>query len=446
MNNAINQCTVLLDEKTRRYLKTINAKVPKFTGLPKLHKESTPNRPVINYTTAPGYKATKLLETIIKNNIRIKNNYSIKNSYEFFEKLKKMKMIPQYKFVSFDITNLYTNVPVKETIEILTNNLNEVAQLGTQEINELIKLLTVVLEQNYFTFDNDFFIQNDGLAMGSPLSGLLADIYLNYFENANIIDNRLYKDKIIFYCRYVDDTFMVFNGTRRQIENLNSHLNSIHQKIKFTSEIEAENQLNFLDLTVTKNAGQLQFKIFRKATTTDITIHADSYHPVSQKMAAYNSFVHRLLTIPLSKNDYNEEVDTIKYIAAANGYKSSLIDKLINKHRKKKVKKLASDDLLLVKKYISADYTNILPNIIKNEFKIHQVHVTFHTKNSIQKFLSQKSTVPNKERTGVYKMTCSSCDMFYLGQTGRPFEECYKEHQGGSRRDLQKTTSNFPDT
>ena len=40
----------------------------------------------------------------------------------------------------------------------------------------------------YFTFDNDFFIQNDGLAMGSPLSGLLADIYLNYFENANIID------------------------------------------------------------------------------------------------------------------------------------------------------------------------------------------------------------------------------------------------------------------
>ena len=58
----------------------------------------------------------------------------------------------RYKFVSFEITNLYTNVPVKGIIEILTNNLNEVAQLGTQEINELVKLLMLVLEQNYFTF------------------------------------------------------------------------------------------------------------------------------------------------------------------------------------------------------------------------------------------------------------------------------------------------------
>ena len=49
-----------------------------------------------------------------------------------------------------------------------------------------------------------------------------------------------------------------------------------------------------------------------------------------------------------------------RYIAAANGYKSSLIDKLINKHRKKKVKKLDSDDLLPAKKCISAvSYTHL---------------------------------------------------------------------------------------
>ena len=77
-NNTINQCNLLLDEKTRRYLKPINARAPKFTGLPKIHKENTPIRPVINYTTAHGYKAAKLLVTLIKNNIRIANNYSQK--------------------------------------------------------------------------------------------------------------------------------------------------------------------------------------------------------------------------------------------------------------------------------------------------------------------------------------------------------------------------------
>ena len=70
-------------------------------------------------------------------------------------------------------------------------------------------------------------------------------------------------------------------------------------------------------------------------------------------MAAYNSFVHRLLTIPLSEKDYNEEVNTIKYIAAANGYKSSLVDKLISKHKEKKLKKSNNDNTLPVNKYLS---------------------------------------------------------------------------------------------
>ena len=51
-----------------------------------------------------------------------------------------------------------------------------------QKINELIKLLTVVLEQNYFTFDNGFFTQDDGLAMGSPLSGPVSYTHLFCFN------------------------------------------------------------------------------------------------------------------------------------------------------------------------------------------------------------------------------------------------------------------------
>ena len=129
-----------------------------------------------------------------------------------------------------------------------------------------------------------------------------------------------------------------------------------------------------------------------------------------------------------------------RYIAAANGYKSSLVDKLISKHKEKKIKKSNNDNTLPVNKYISADYTNILPNILVNELKKRHVIVTFRTNNSIQRFLSRKNSIPERKRTGVYKMNCSSCDMFYIGQTGRPFEERYKEHL--PRRELHKT-SNF---
>ena len=54
-------------------------------------------------------------------------------------------------------------------------------------------------------------------------------------------------------------------------------------------ETETENEICFLDLTVIKNRDNLKFKIYRKPTTTDVTIHAESHHPYPQKLAAYNS-------------------------------------------------------------------------------------------------------------------------------------------------------------
>ena len=83
---------------------------------------------------------------------------------------------------------------------------------------------------------------------------------------------------------------------------------------------------------------KLKFNIYRKPTTTDTTIHADSHHPYSQKMVAYNSFIHRLLTIPLDDNDFRDELNTIKYIVVANGYSSLTIDKLLKKHERNKFK------------------------------------------------------------------------------------------------------------
>lgn len=53
LNETINKCTNLLGERTRRYIKPIQAQAPQLTGLPKLHKQNIPLRPLINYTTAP---------------------------------------------------------------------------------------------------------------------------------------------------------------------------------------------------------------------------------------------------------------------------------------------------------------------------------------------------------------------------------------------------------
>ena len=109
LNNAINKCTNLFNEATRRHLKPMIVYAPQFNGLPKIHKPDTPIRPLINYTTAPGYKISKKLVNIIKNNVVLDNNHCIKNSIELVNLTKEMNISSQHKFVSFDITNLYTS-------------------------------------------------------------------------------------------------------------------------------------------------------------------------------------------------------------------------------------------------------------------------------------------------------------------------------------------------
>ena len=149
-------------------------------------------------------------------NIKISNNHSIKNNIDFINKLKSIKLRSNYKIASFDIVDLYTNVPVQETLTILKANLINAKICNSEEINDLVNLLEVVLYQNYFTFNNNYYIQKKSLAMGSPLSGLLADIYLNHYENMYLLNNvNKLSGKIISYTRYVDDTFIIFNGTLR---------------------------------------------------------------------------------------------------------------------------------------------------------------------------------------------------------------------------------------
>jgi len=202
---------------------------------------------------------------------------------------------------------------------------------------ELLEL--VFKEQNYFTFNNQIYQQTDGLAMGSPLSGILAEIYLNHFENNFIFsDNNKTKDKIIFYSRYVDDICLLYSGNARQLKLLLNYLNSITKKLQFTLEVEDNKQLNFLDLTLKKSGNSLKYSIYRKPTKTDQTIHVSSYHSAAHKRSAYNSMIYRLLHVPMSPADFTGELNIIKHIAVSNGYSSKMVENIL---KIKEVRKLA---------------------------------------------------------------------------------------------------------
>ena len=91
-----------------------------------------------------------------------------------------------------------------------------------------------------------YYTQNDGLPMGSPISSILEEVFLQHLEKTKILTNNdRHSHKILYWHRYVDDILILYRGNKRQCEQLITHINKIHKNITFTVEYEHNNSINF---------------------------------------------------------------------------------------------------------------------------------------------------------------------------------------------------------
>jgi retron-type reverse transcriptase len=104
--------------------------------------------------------------------------------------------------ITFDIKDLYVNIPIDETIAIVKTQLTK-NKIEKYTITQAGTPLKTILRQNYVQSGNKFFQPHKGVAMGSPISGLIAEIFLQYYEQL-LVKNILDDNKILFYNRYVD--------------------------------------------------------------------------------------------------------------------------------------------------------------------------------------------------------------------------------------------------
>jgi hypothetical protein len=230
----------------------MNPKAPQIHGTLKLHIQNKPIRPIVNWKGSPGYKLCKHLNTLLNNTLILPYTFKVQNSHSIIQSLQNIEIDENTKLCSFDIENMYTNIPTSELKNVIKNIVDQNHNMSNIENDELLNLLNFILEQNYFQFKNKFYKQNDGLAMGAPTSAILADTVIQYLEH-KIISQILKKHQIIDYYRYVDDILIIYNEQDTNIQSTLDKFNNIHPKIKFTIEQESLNMIHCLDLTITKN-------------------------------------------------------------------------------------------------------------------------------------------------------------------------------------------------
>jgi hypothetical protein len=150
--------------------------------------------------------------------------------------LNKVKINQNTRICSFDIVNMYTNIPADIINNIITETLLK-QDTHMQITREIILIISTILDQNYFIHNNQIFQQTEGLPMGAPTSAILSEIYLQYVEHSNIL-NILSKYHIDSYSRYVDDILIIYNKTKTNIEEVLGEFNKIHKNLQFTIEQE----------------------------------------------------------------------------------------------------------------------------------------------------------------------------------------------------------------
>ena len=249
--------------------------------------------------------------------------------------------------------------------------------------------------------------------------------------------------KHALYKRFVDEIFLLFNSPSH-IQPFLDYLNSKHSNIKFTSEIETDNKLSVLDISITKSNNKFNTSIYRKPTHTGLGMSYFSFDDLKYKLNAIKTLIFRAFNLSSSYFSLHDEFNYLKEFFSNNGYPLQLVVKQINKFLSNiySPKPLVSN-VPKLKLYFKFPYFgNSTPifsqdlNKILNKY-YPQINFTpvYTNTFSIKSILTHKERLPSRLCSCViYKFKCLFCEEQYIGSTVRQFYCRYAEHKAISPR------------
>jgi len=136
--------------------------------------------------------------------------------------------------------------------------------------------------------------------MGSPISSTKTEIYLQFLEEI-FIKQWLESKETIYWKRYVDDILIIFDQNKTDGRTVMTHMNNIDKHLEFKLSEEENNIINYLDLSIHRNTNNIDIGIYRKPVHTDVIIQFPSNHSLKHKIPAFNFYINKMLTLPITK-------------------------------------------------------------------------------------------------------------------------------------------------
>ena len=419
-----------IDETTQNQLYNPRARIPPFYTIPKIHKEGNPGRPIVSGIQSPTENISKFVDFHIKDYVPKIDSY-VKDTTHFINILQDYELEPGDLLVTLDVKALYTNIPHAEGLqalnETLTNNNHQNPPPWA-----LVRLADLVLKNNMFQFNNKFYLQNQGTAMGTKMAPSYAILYMANFEQHALTTYRL-RPKL--WIRYIDDIFLIWQHGNQELELFVEFLNTINGTIRFTCESDPE-KLPFLDVTVIRGEdNKMDTTLYIKPTDAQAYLHYSSEHPATTKNSIPFSQFLRIRKICSKIEDYNYHASRLYNIFKERGYKETQMRDTIQRVREmdrtdllKYTQPKAEQKIRLITNFNRANpdmrkaihkHDPVLQRIRKTKITPDDFQVTYSRSRNLRDILVHSSHPHIKLPQGCYPCNkpCATCPLIQTTRT-----------------------------
>ena len=410
-----------------------NPRIPSMRGLPKIHKPGVPMRPITNGTdSAPHALASELAKPLTKTLGSISGCH-LKNSSDLIERLKGRRLRNK-KLVGLDVVSLFTRVPVDEALAAARRALAKNPDLELPvPADAFMKLVEVCVRFGAFEFESEEYEQIDGLPMGPPLSGVLANLFMETLEADHYLG---IVGSHALWIRYADDVTILI-AVRVVTDELAARLNAVHPRIQFTWEEEQDNQLAVLDVLIKRDSNhEPRFAVYRKPTCKDDYIHYLSAHSEKVKSGVVIGLFLRALRIcspEYLENEFNHVIEAFKRLHYPLGMLLRLQRTAIAiKERGPRQRQQDTRPIIVVP---HSPLTEQLEAHLG-----HHLRIATPAQTKIGEMVKTPRPKHAPEDSVIYKIPCGeqSCKEAYFGQTCRGLKKRLSEHVAAyNKRDQQ---------
>ena len=409
-------------------MKPRGSQPPRLYGMAKVHKSNVPLRPVLSMPGSAYHPVSKQVSEWLAKIPEAQINSSAK---QVSDMIKSLKLTEEEEMVSFDVSALYTNVPVKEAVKLAADRLYG-SDLTPPPVdkNTFIELLEMSSCNVIMSTHHGYYKQIDGLAMGSPPAPYLANIWLSKFDSIIQGDSKSFD-------RYMDDVLVPIKKSKID-ERLNL-INQLHPKLAFTIEREKEGCLPFLDLCIVHKGDALYTTWYTKPTDTGLVMNFHAVSPRKYMRAVVQGLVHRIHRACSTWQAFHESIQWAKIVLEKNQYPPEFYDSIISTTLEKIVTTSAqppsppeqpesqTKSYKLTVQHRGRDTDNLVRKLSKLATPVRTV-LTLRKLKTVMPSLKPPVPMPMRSRV-VYKITCPGCESSYVGQTVRHLKTRIAEHK-----------------